>query len=302
MQPQNKIKKTSNTFSGFFVVCILVVSSGFAAHTFYTNQKYHKLSRASKLSQTSEVFEYQNSTKLVQSKMAKNESARQTVSQNETVNTGAAFYVSQGQKLLSKKSKSEKLVLERKAASVKNDKTSMALPELADSKTSVAENILNSIKTKADAQEFLKSVQLTNPNEIRKAVPLQEMNQNIQAMAGPHSGELVWEHAPDHPVQLKVDFNPNLDSNISQGKMSIELSMAGVNIEDRTFKSTLASLPGTADIPDATILALGNRRYLQLYYAKNMEQWIGIYYMQNPITNNLQYVGTTSVKVSSALK
>ena len=301
MRQQKNFKKTSNDFSVFFVVCILLVSSGFAAHTFYTNQKYHRLSKALHLNQMPEEFETQNATKIVQVKKPKAKSTNKVYGQNESTNTDA-LYVSQNLKLQLKKSSSVQPNQLRKIASINVHKASLATQMPLDSKASAAESILNSIKTKEEAQEFLRSVQLSNPNEIRRTVPLQQMNQSIQAMAGLHSGELVWEHSPNHPVQMKLELSPNLASNISQGKVNIELSVDGVSIEDRTFKSTLATLPGTNEIPDATVLALGKYRYLQLYYAKNMEQWIGIYYMQSPTTKNLQYVGTTSVRVSSAMK
>lgn len=161
------------------------------------------------------------------------------------------------------------------------------------------ESSLNKINTKTDALKFLKSVRLANPNDIRSAYPKSTADV-INRLAGVYTGELTWEESPNHPVQLTIEYLPQSSDGLIQGKFSAELTFRGVNIENRKFTPILATLPGKENSMEATVLSLSNKRYLQLYYVSNLDQWIGNYYMQNPLSDNLQYVGSTLVKRTNA--
>ncbi len=180
----------------------------------------------------------------------------------------------------------------RKVASI-NQSKSQKLQSIVGTNVLPTES-LDGLSKPEDIQSFLRSTQLNNPNDIRKAQAV-PMDDQVLKMAGVYYGDLTWDKTPNHPIQLKVDYEPSMSNGLVRGQVNVELSLKGVVFDQRSFVPTLGGIQGSEGTPDATVLALGSNRYLQLYFVNNLQAWVGNFYMRNPVTSNLQYVGTTTL-------
>ena len=168
-----------------------------------------------------------------------------------------------------------------------------SLTLLAKAKWDNSNGELSKIKSKGDAMNFLAQQRLEDPNAIRFATPLVQSNEFVEQFRGRFEGELVWAKLASSPVGVSVDFSPIETPTELLADAKIELSVAGVSIEKRQFRPSLATMTNGSGKPTATVVALNERRYLQLFFVEGLKSWIGNYYMTNPVTGELQFVAST---------